>query len=128
MGNRALTLAEIRAMLNELADKVEEGGKDLYDQIKIKVNTLPDHAEDLKEKLDEVRGDMNVLLSKATEEGREIIARIDERLDNLKEDVAEEIAELKEVGLKAWIKNNKKLAGGLAAGVVVVVIILIAVL
>ena len=121
MGNRALTLAEIKAMVAELADKVQEEGKDLYNQIQIKINNLPDVAEDLGDKLKEVHSDMQVLFDKVTDEVKEIIRNIEERFDALMVEVEEELAELKEVGLVAWIMSHPAATAGIGIAIVAII-------
>lgn len=123
MANRALTVAEVKAMLDNLADKITEEGAELYQDITSKVNELSTATAARAEVLaQEIGPKLEELKATLSEEGQEIIDAITARVNLVMFEVQEELAELKEVGLVEWIKANPMYAGGIAVVVVAIVL------
>ena len=132
MAKRDLTLAEIQAKLDELKDKVSAGGFELYAEIKEKVSGLVlESSEKVKEVLEDLGPKLEVLKSKVTVEGQELIDdikvkaadlydNIQHEIGDLHEEIQGEIEEYKQVGFKAWVKSNPKTAAGIAIAIVVI--------
>lgn len=126
MANRALTVAELKAMLENLADKVTEEGADLYQDISIKMEELSSaSAVKANQLITELAPQLERLKETVSEEGKEIIALIQGKADDLMEEVQGEIAEFKEVGFSAWIESNPMTAIGIFAVFIGVVIAIV---
>lgn len=123
---RDFTLAEIKTEVEDLAGKVTAEGMELYEKIKMEVEELMAEFDEMKfdEKLKELEVDLAKLAEKVSDEGKEIIEHIHTRIDDLLAVVEEELAEIKEEGMAAWLKENKKVV---VIGAVVVVVIIAAI-
>lgn len=122
MANRGLTIAEMKAMLDDLADKVTEEGADLYQDISENLDRMADaSAAKADELARELGPKLEALKSKVTEEGKEAIEFMQSRMDLLMAEIQGEIAEFREVGFVAWVQSNPATAVGL--GLIVLFII-----
>ncbi len=122
MANRGLTLAEMKDMMDNLADKVTEEGADLYQDIRERLDAMEDAASDKAEELAKELGPkFEALKARVSEEGREIIDMLEARTSMLMAEIHGEIAEFKEVGMVAWIKSNPMTAFGILLVVVALV-------
>lgn len=123
MANRGITVAEMKAMLENLADKVTEEGAELYQDISSKVDEMANASSKRASELAEELGPkLARLRATVSEEGAEVIALMEIRLDMIKAEIMGEIAEFREVGLVAWVKSNPMTA----AGIVVVLVAILA--
>lgn len=122
MANRGMTVAEMKAMLENLADKVTEEGAELYQDVADKLDEMASaSSKKAAELADELGPKLERLKATVTEEGKEIIALMEDRLNLVKTEVMEEIAELREVGLIAWIQSNPMTAVGVAVVIIAIV-------
>lgn len=126
MNKRAMTIAEIQAMLEELAGKVTADGAALFSSIKVEVEELKDAAE---ERVEELKADLipklEDLKSKVTTEGQEIIDKIEERIDIVQAEIQEEIEEFQEKGALQWAKDNPHIVGIVAITVSVIILAIV---
>lgn len=122
MANRDLTVAELKAMLENLADKVTEEGADLYQDIAAKVDMMATASSaKAAEMAAELGPKLERLKAGVLEEGKEMIDLIEMKADAASAEIQGEIAEFREVGLVAWIKSNPMTALGLGAVIVALV-------
>jgi len=124
------TIDEIKGLSNELVKNLprDPQTKALIDDVKSTLDELTANIpnELLKQLITALRPKIDELLNKVDSAKQDILIEIRSRLTSLLDyignDIEEEVAELKEVGIVAWIKGNQVKAGIVVAVVAAAII------
>lgn len=123
--DRKMDIEEIQAMVNDLSDRISEEAKELYEEVKMRVDYIAEHADDhIEEKLAELKPKIAELRQRVSAGAKDLIDVIQERVDEFESMIKEEMAEMEELGFKGWVRENRKIVViGLVAVAVIIAIV-----
>lgn len=121
---RKLDIEEIKAMIEDLADRVSVEGKEIYDEVKARIDYIYEHADEhIEDKIEELKPKIEALRAKIAAGSADIIDVIEERIDDFQAMIQAEYEEYQELGASGWAKASHR--GLIIGGIIVVAIIIV---